>query len=148
MVSEEAIGAIMVFHHQVGYFTPEHSNLVQAIGNQVAVAINNAQLYKLIRDQAERMGSMLRSQQVEASRQQAILEAVADGVLVTDPSQHHHLPELLLLRISWDWTAARSLGSHWIALLGLFGKAAQTWMQTIRAWSEDPWQPPAGRYLC
>ena len=29
---------------------------------------------------------MLRSQQVEASRQQAILEAVADGVLVTDPN--------------------------------------------------------------
>ena len=76
----------MVFHRQVGYFTPEHMNLVQAIGSQVAVAINNAQLYELIRDQAERLGSMLRNQQVEASRQQAILEAVADGVLVTDPA--------------------------------------------------------------
>ena len=40
-----------------------------------AVAINNAQLYGLIRDQAERLGSMLRNQQVEASRLRAILEA-------------------------------------------------------------------------
>jgi len=64
-----------VFHRKVGYFSPEAMNLVQAIGNQVAVAINNAQLYHLIRDQAERLGSMLRNQQVEASRQQAILEA-------------------------------------------------------------------------
>ncbi len=86
IVGEEAIGAIMVFHRQTGYFTPDHMNLVQAIGTQCAVAINNAQLYLLIRDQAERLGSMLRSQQVEASRQQAILEAVADGVLVTDPN--------------------------------------------------------------
>ncbi len=48
------------------------------------MAINNANLYKLIREQAERLGSMLRNEQEEASRSQAILEAVADGVLVTD----------------------------------------------------------------
>ena len=52
MVGEEVIGTIMVFHRQTNYFTPEHMNLVQAIGSQVAVAINNAQLYELIRDQA------------------------------------------------------------------------------------------------
>ena len=49
----------------------------------MAVAINNAHLYELIRDQAERLGCMLRKEQEEASRSQAILEAVADGVLVT-----------------------------------------------------------------
>ena len=47
------------------------------------MAINNAHLYELIRDQAERLGSMLRREQEDASRSQAILEAVADGVLVT-----------------------------------------------------------------
>jgi GAF domain-containing protein len=58
-------------------------NLVKAIAGQVAVAINNAHLYELIRDQAERLGGMLRREQEDASRSQAILEAVADGVLVT-----------------------------------------------------------------
>jgi PAS domain S-box-containing protein len=137
VVGEEVIGAIMVFHRKVDYFTPEHMNLVQAIGSQVAVAINNAQLYELIRDQAERLGSMLRGQQVEASRQQAILEAVADGVLVTDPSNgitFLNTSAERILGLKSDQVIGQTL-DHFV---GLFGKAAQTWMLTIRSWSEDP----------
>ncbi len=137
MVGEDAIGAVMVFHRQVGYFTQDHLSLVQAIGMQVSVAINNAQLYELIRDQAERLGGMLRMQQVEASRQQAILEAVADGVLVTDASNiitfvNPSTERLLGLE------ARQIVGRSLEQFVGLFGKAAQTWMDTIRAWSEDP----------
>ncbi|MBL8050424.1 MAG: GAF domain-containing protein, partial [Anaerolineales bacterium] len=83
LVGEDAIGVLMVFHRDVNFFSTEMLNLVKAIATQVSVAINNANLYELIRDQAERLGSMLRKEQVEASRSQAILEAVADGVLVT-----------------------------------------------------------------
>ena len=137
MVGEDMIGAILVFHRQVGYFTPEAMNLVQAIGNQVAVAINNAQLYNLIRDQAERLGSMLRSQQVEASRQQAILEAVADGVLVTDPNNEITFLNSSAERIM-DLKGSQISGQSLDNFVGLFGKAAQTWMQTIRSWSDDP----------
>ncbi len=137
IIGEEVIGAVMAFHRHVGYFTQDHLNLMQAIGTQVSVAINNAQLYELIRDQAERLGGMLRVQQVEASRQQAILEAVADGVLVTDagnmitfvnPSAER------LLGLESRQIVGRSLEQF----VGLFGKAAQAWMNTIRAWSEDP----------
>src|ERR1700690_4668506 len=73
----------MAFHREQDYFTPDSLNLVKAIASQVAVAINNAHLYELIRDQAERLGLMLRKEKEEASRSQAILESVADGVLVT-----------------------------------------------------------------
>jgi PAS domain S-box-containing protein len=137
MVGEEIIGAIMVFHRQVGYFTPEHMNLVQAIGNQVSVAINNAQLYNLIRDQAERLGSMLRNQQVEASRQQAILEAVADGVLVTDAGNVITFLNSSSERIL-GLKGSQVLGQPLDSFVGLFGKASQTWMQTIHSWSDDP----------
>ncbi|HTX92503.1 MAG TPA: GAF domain-containing protein [Anaerolineales bacterium] len=137
VVGEEVIGAIMVFNRQVGFFTPEHMNLVQAIGSQVAVAINNAQLYHLIRDQAERLGSMLRNQQVEASRQQAILEAVADGVLVTDPSNEIAFLNSSAERIL-DLKGGEMTGQPLERFVGLFGKAAQSWMQTIHNWSEDP----------
>ena len=82
-VGEDVIGVLMVFQREVNSFSIEMLNLVRAIGGQVAVAINNAHLYELIRDQAERLGVMLRKEQEEASRSQAILEAVADGVLVT-----------------------------------------------------------------
>ena len=98
-------------------------SLVQAIGSQVAVAINNAQLYELIRDQAERLGSMLRNQQVEASRQKAILEAVADGVLVTDPANvitFLNSSAERILDLKSDAVTGKSLESF----VGLFGKAA------------------------
>ena len=137
VVGEDVIGAILVFHRQVGFFTPEAMNLVQAIGNQVAVAINNAQLYHLIRDQAERLGSMLRSQQVEASRQQAILEAVADGVLVTDSANLITFLNSSAERIM-DLKGTQVHGQSLDNFMGFFGNAAQDWMQTIHTWSEDP----------
>jgi PAS domain S-box-containing protein len=137
VVGEEVIGVIMVFHRTVGYFTPENMNMVRAIGCQVAGAINNAQLYELIRDQAEHLGSMLRSQQVEASRQQAILEAVADGVLVTDANNEINFINSSTERIL-GLKAETTLGQSLDNFVDLFGKATQTWTQTIRAWSEDP----------
>ncbi|HVM72883.1 MAG TPA: GAF domain-containing protein [Anaerolineales bacterium] len=137
IVGEDVIGAILVFHRKIGYFSPEAMNLVQAIGNQVAVAINNAQLYHLIRDQAERLGSMLRNQQVEASRQQAILEAVADGVLVTDPSNMITFLNSSAERIL-NLDSSQVNGQSLDNFVGLFGKASPTWMQTIHTWSEDP----------
>jgi PAS domain S-box-containing protein len=137
LVGEDVIGVIMVFHRTVGYFTPEHTNTVQAIGSQVSVAINNAQLYELIRDQAERLGSMLRNQQVEASRQQAILEAVADGVLVTDANNEINFVNSSAGRIL-SLKAETTIGQSLDNFVGLFGKATQAWTQTIRAWSEAP----------
>jgi GAF domain-containing protein/nitrogen-specific signal transduction histidine kinase len=136
-VGEEAIGVLMVFHTRENYFTPEQMNLVQAVAGQVAVAINNTQLYELIRDQAERLGGMLRKEQVEASRQQAILEAVADGVLVTDPANQITFINLSARRIL-NLDPGMVLDHPLDDFIGLFGKAAQTWMKTIHTWSQDP----------
>ncbi len=136
-IGEDAIGALMVFHRQENYFTSDQLNLVQAIGNQVAVAINNAQLYELIRDQAERLGGMLRNEQVEASRQQAILEAVADGVLVTDSANQINFINVSARRIL-NLDSGQVIDHSLDEFIGLFGRAAQTWMQTIHTWSEDP----------
>jgi GAF domain-containing protein/anti-sigma regulatory factor (Ser/Thr protein kinase) len=137
MVGEEVLGALILFHDKPDHFTIDHQDLVMATAKQIAVAINNATLYRLIRDQAERLGDMLRTQHIETSRSQAILEAVADGVLVTDnqgritvfnASAEHilNLPRAKVL--------ARALDNF----MGLFGKAAGRWFETIRAWSRDP----------
>ncbi|MFN8412157.1 MAG: GAF domain-containing protein [Anaerolineales bacterium] len=137
MVGEDVIGVLMVFQRASFFFSSEMLSLVKAIAGQVAVAINNAHLYELIRDQAERLGLMLRKEQEEASRSQAILEAVADGVLVTGPDN----------RITFVNTSAEKiltveeshlLGSSLDAFAGLFGQVASAWMGTIRHWSEDP----------
>ena len=136
-VGEDVIGVLMVFQRTANFFSAEMLNLVKAIGGQVAVAINNAHLYELIRDQAERLGVMLRKEQEDASRSQAILEAVADGVLVTGADNRITFVNSSTERIL-AIEEAHVLGDPLDAFGGLFGKAASTWMETIRRWSEDP----------
>lgn len=137
MVGEDVIGVLMVFQRMANFFSAEMLNLVKAIAGQVAVAINNARLYELIRDQAERLGLMLRKEQVEASRQQAILEAVADGVLVTGNDNRITFVNTPAVNIL-DVTEARLLGNSLEGFAGLFGKSAAAWTATIRKWSDDP----------
>ncbi|RME73645.1 MAG: GAF domain-containing protein, partial [Chloroflexi bacterium] len=81
---EGLMGALLLFHPEPNYFTEDHLRLVSAAGAQIANAINNAELYRLITDQAERLGVMLRTQATEAARNEAILNGIADGVLVLD----------------------------------------------------------------
>ncbi len=84
IAGEEVLGALLLFHPDVDYFNEDHLKLVTAAGAQVATAINNAELYRLITDQAERLGVMLRTQAAEAARSEAILKGITDGVLVLD----------------------------------------------------------------
>ncbi len=137
LVAEDVIGVLMVFHRRPRYFSPELLNMVKAIAGQVAVSINNAHLYELIRDQAERLGNMLRREQEDASRSQAILEAVADGVLVTGPNNRISFLNSSAAHIL-DLEPGRVIGQSLDAFGGLFGKSASTWMDTIRTWSESP----------
>ncbi len=136
-VGEDVIGVLMVFQRESNSFSIEMLNLVKAIGGQVAVAINNAHLYELIRDQAERLGVMLRKEQEDASRSQAILEAVADGVLVTGIDNRITFVNSSTERIL-AIEESQLLGNPLDAFGGLFGKSANMWMETIRRWSEDP----------
>jgi GAF domain-containing protein/DNA-binding response OmpR family regulator/nitrogen-specific signal transduction histidine kinase/HAMP domain-containing protein len=85
---EDVLGVLLLFHPEVGYFMPDHLKLVSAAAIQVATAINNAELYQLITDQAERLGLMLRTQRAEAAKHQAIVEGIADGVLVLDANRY------------------------------------------------------------
>ncbi|MBN1146632.1 MAG: GAF domain-containing protein [Anaerolineales bacterium] len=136
MSGAEALGCLLLFSPDVGHFSVDQLDLVQAAANQVAIAVNNAELYRLIRDQAEDLGSMLRSQQIETSRSKAILEAVADGVLVTDADRvitlfNESAENILGLKRS------QVLGKSMEHFSGLFGRATKSWMETIRSWSDE-----------
>ena len=143
MMGEESLGALLLYHWEANRFTLDGLELAQAAARQIAVSINNSQLFNLIRDQAERLGDMLRTQHVETSRSQAMLEAVADGVLVTDANRVITLfnaSAQKILQLSRDQVVGRSLENF----IGLFGKAASDWVQTIRYWSENPASFQAG----
>ena len=137
VMGEEVLGSLLLFHRAGGFFSQDQIGLMEATARQIGIALNNAELFNLIRDQSEHLGSMLREQQIEASRSRAILEAVADGVLVTDASGRVTLFNASaerILSLGTDEVLGKSL-DHFS---GLFGKAATDWMQTIRSWSQDP----------
>ena len=78
------LGVMLLFHPQPDYFTQEHLRLVEAAATQVTAAVKNYELYRLVREQAERLGKALQEKRAEASKNLAILESIADGVVVTD----------------------------------------------------------------
>ncbi len=137
VLGEEVLGVLLLFNTQVAGFDPAQTSLVEAAARQISVALNNAELFNLIRDQAEHLGGMLREQQVEASRSRAILEAVADGVLVTDAVNTITLYNSSAERIL-ELPSSQVIGQSLELFSGLFGKSGRAWFHTIRTWSSDP----------
>jgi signal transduction histidine kinase len=136
ITNEEVIGVLMLFHSQTGAFTMQQLDLVEAAAIQVANAINNANLYLLIRDQAERLGRLLHAEQIETAKNQAILESIADGVLVADSHSKIILgnkPASTIL----DIPRQRLIGKSINELLGLYGHSSDSWIKTIENWAED-----------
>ncbi|MBL8145701.1 MAG: GAF domain-containing protein [Anaerolineae bacterium] len=84
VTGEGTQGALVFLNSQPGAFDEAHLRLVTAAASQVSAAINNADLYTLIRDQADRMAVLLRAEQEEAEKNSAILEGIGDGVLLAD----------------------------------------------------------------
>ncbi len=136
-LGDEALGVLILFKPGSGGFDPTDISLTEAAARQISVSLNNAGLFNLIRDQAEHLGGMLREQQVEASRSRAILEAVADGVLVTDASNSITLYNSSAERIL-SLPSSQILGQSLEQFSGLFGKTGGEWFQTIRTWSSHP----------
>lgn len=136
ITNEEVIGVMMLFHTETAAFTMQQLDLVEAAAIQVANAINNANLYDLIREQAERLGSMLRAEQIEAAKNQAILESIADGVLVADENGRIILanqPSSSILDIPREQLQGKSINE----LLGLYSHAGDTWIRTIQDWANN-----------
>ena len=78
------VDVVRRFHPEPDYFTEDQLKLVTAASAQIATAVNKAELYRLIADQAERLGVMYRIQAAESAKNQAILAGITDGVLVLD----------------------------------------------------------------
>jgi PAS domain S-box-containing protein len=140
----ESLGVILFESPLVNVFDENQQQLVEAAAIQLGNALNNAELYRMIREQAERLGTMLRVQQIEAAKNQAILEGIADGVMVADAEGRVMLFNAAAERIL-SITRDQALGLHQEEILGLYGSDAQDWLSQIEAWrqSSGPYGPEA-----
>ena len=133
----EIQGALLLYHSASGSFSEDHLRLVEAAASQVSSTIGNASLYTLIREQAEQLGVMLKQQRVEAAKSQAILEGVADGVMVADAEG-----SVILLNAAAEQLlgVAREevLGRSTDEMLGLYGAEGRAWLAAIEEWLANP----------
>jgi PAS domain S-box-containing protein len=114
----DILGVLTLGHPEVGYFTKEHLQLVTAATGQLAMAVSNSDLYAFITDQADQLGAALQAQQEEAAKNRAILESIADGVLVL-----HHNGRVLLVNPAAEellgFAGMALEGQHFRHMLGL-----------------------------
>ncbi|MBN2303808.1 MAG: GAF domain-containing protein [Anaerolineae bacterium] len=144
--NEDVLGVMMLYSGQPAAFRQDQLRLVSTAANQVANAMNNAELYSLIRDQAERLGSMLRTQQVEATKSDAILDSVADGVMVANENGQV---------IVFNQTASRMLNlpvsgvlnRNTSVIAGLYQAGTTQWAETVERWMHDPASLEQGQFL-
>lgn len=144
--NEEVIGVLMLFHTEAEAFTNQQLDLVEAAAIQVANAINNASLYNLIFDQAEQLGSMLRGEIIQKANLQAILESIADGVIVADSKNQIEITNASASNIL-DIPRSQLIGKSINQLLGVYGQFGDTWMGTINDWSNNSDKLAPGTYL-
>ncbi|HQE93288.1 MAG TPA: GAF domain-containing protein [Anaerolineae bacterium] len=142
----ESLGVILLQSPVKNVFGESELRLVEAAAVQLGNALNNAELYHLIREQAERLGAMLREQQIEAAKNQAILEDIADGVMVADANGRVILFNAAAERIM-SIGREQALGRFQDDILGLYGSAARDWLVQIEKWREVPQDYDADEFL-
>lgn len=137
IIGDQLLGVLLLYYPEVGHFSEEQLDLIQAAANQMAVAIKNAEMFHLIKEQKEDLSALLKDQKVETSRSRSILEAIADGVLVTDQQGEitlfNHSAERML-----DLSRAEVIGRSIDHFSVIFEDVASAWKGIINTWMDDP----------
>jgi PAS domain S-box-containing protein len=137
--AEDVHGVLMFYNTAPDAFNNDHLRLVNAASLQLANAMNNAELYSLIRDQAERLAAILRTEQIESTKTSAILNSVADGVMYANEKgivRVFNNTAETILGLSSD----KVLNQHIHELTGIYGGRESGWMSAIENWMADPTQ--------
>jgi GAF domain-containing protein/two-component sensor histidine kinase len=85
--SDTTLGVLILSSPYINYFTEAQQRLLATIANEVAIAINNAQLYNYITEMASRLAELLEQQKEETSKSRSILQSMTEGVIVLDKNQ-------------------------------------------------------------
>lgn len=85
---ESTLGFLNVNGKTSGQFGPEDARRLKAFADQVAVALENVNLYRQLQDRAQHLDTLVKQRtaqlQAQVARSEAILNGTTDGVIVTD----------------------------------------------------------------
>jgi GAF domain-containing protein len=84
ITSDSTLGVLILSSPRVDYFAESQQRLLATIANEVAIAINNAQLYNYITEMASRLAELLEQQKEETSKSRSIFLSMTEGVIVLD----------------------------------------------------------------
>ncbi len=92
MAKERAIGFLMLTHDQPHYYTPRRANLVGALANQAAIALENARLYEqgqklAVLQERQRLARELHDSVAQALYSMALGARTARTLLDRDPGK-------------------------------------------------------------
>lgn len=82
---EQLLGVLVACREDGGgNFTDEHARLTSTMSVHIAGAIENTRLYRALQAKADELRHLLVQREAELKRETAILESMAEGVLVSD----------------------------------------------------------------
>jgi GAF domain-containing protein len=132
----EVLGVMLLFHPESDYFKEDHIVLASAAANHITAAIKNTEMYRLVRDQAARLGERLRQQRGVSAQAMAILAAITDGVAVSDENERITVLNDAARRIL-NLGNQRLLGCPPAALFANFEEGQQRALQTLSEVAEQ-----------
>lgn len=133
---DEVQGVLVFLSRDPDTFGEAQVRLVTAAASQISAAINNAALYHVISDQADRMSTLYQTVQEEAEKNVSILQGIADGVLLTDASGVivvFNPAAERILNLPRDHALGRSLAD----LLSAYGRTVP-WVRILNNWITTP----------
>ncbi|MFK7803572.1 MAG: ATP-binding protein [Anaerolineae bacterium] len=137
----EPIGVLMLTSPEPNQFTEDNLELVRDATSLISNALYNAHLYDLIRNQGARLGGMLKEEQVNAAKNQSILESIADGVLVADESGEIILANDAFADI-FGIPRWQIVGKHVATMSDIVVDSGVQWLKVVQEWAS---KSPIGR---
>ncbi len=162
MIEGKAIGLLVLDNFNTpAAFSEQDEALVGSLAQQAALSLENVRLFTETEQLAQQMEQrviertaelareqqhtekLLRKEQEDASRSAAILESVADGVVVTGSDNRISFLNASVERILTAEAAALR-GQPLGALVELFGAAGSEWFEAVHRWSGAPGSHKSG----
>lgn len=150
-LQERSLGALLLGHTGLQRtFSEADGRLCQGLVAQVATAMENARLYQSLDEQARQLAELLRAREKELAQRLAILESIADGVVVAGEAGDIVLVNAAaeaILGLSRQQLLGRTLKRLYTELLLAGGQAVFEWGEKLVRGSLAPVKMSDGSLL-